>query len=197
VCLLSWDDPNDDPYDDDDSFDDNPFDDDRRKQLRKWLGDFLPDSVFDQIEEMMERMLRDLNQGGVFDRDALDEIMRNPQGTMPFMWGFQMRVGPDGKPIIQQFGNAQPHQGEVEPTRQLEPLVDVIEEGEDVVVVAELPGVEKDQIKVRVKGTTLTIDVDNPTRPYHKTIDLPTKVKKEESKSAIRNGVLEVRLKKA
>jgi HSP20 family protein len=146
---------------------------------------------------MMERMLSDISQGGMFDRDALEEMMRNPQGTMPFMWGFQMRVGPDGKPIIQQFGNAHPGQEDVDPSPQLEPLVDVIEENDEIVVVAELPGVEKDEIKVRVKGMTLTIDVDNPNRPYHKQIQLPTKVKKEESKSAIRNGVLEIRLKKA
>ncbi|MHA1951021.1 MAG: Hsp20/alpha crystallin family protein, partial [Candidatus Thorarchaeota archaeon] len=37
----------------------------------------------------------------------------------------------------------------------------------------------------------------NPERPYHKVIELPAKVQKEEAKSAIRNGVLEVRLKKA
>jgi len=183
---LSWDDPIDDP-----------FDDDPRRQLRKWLGDFLPESVFDQIEEMMERMLSEIGQGGVFDKDTLDELMRNPQGTMPFMWGFQMRVGPDGKPMIQQFGNAHPGEGGTELTSHLEPLVDVIEENGDIVVVAELPGVEKDEIKVRVKGMTLTIDVDNPSKPYHKTVELPTKVQKEEAKSSIRNGVLEVRLKRA
>ncbi|MHA2301486.1 MAG: Hsp20/alpha crystallin family protein, partial [Candidatus Thorarchaeota archaeon] len=82
-------------------------------------------------------------------------------------------------------------------TPQLEPLVDVIDEDGEIVVVAELPGVEKDELKVRVKGKTLTIDVDNPQRPYHKEINLPAKVRKEDAKSSMRNGVLEVRLKKA
>jgi HSP20 family protein len=57
--------------------------------------------------------------------------------------------------------------------------------------------VEREEIKVRIKGTTLTIHAENPERPYHKVIELPGKVQKEEAKSAIRNGVLEVRLKKA
>ena len=79
----------------------------------------------------------------------------------------------------------------------LEPLVDVVEEGDEIIVVAEVPGVERDEIKVRIKGTTLTIHADNPNRPYHKVIELPSKVAKEAAKSAIRNGVLEIRLRKA
>ncbi|MHA1813120.1 MAG: Hsp20/alpha crystallin family protein, partial [Candidatus Thorarchaeota archaeon] len=33
--------------------------------------------------------------------------------------------------------------------------------------------------------------------PYHKTVELPAKVKKDDARSSMRNGVLEVRLKKA
>jgi HSP20 family protein len=107
-----------------------------------------------------------------------------------------MKVGPDGKPIIQRFGNPPMDEG-AQITPSLEPLVDVVEEDDEIIVVAEVPGVEKDEIKVRIKGTTLTIHADNPDRPYHKAIELPSRVQKEDAKSAIRNGVLEVRLKKA
>jgi HSP20 family protein len=120
---------------------------------------------------------------------------QHPDGANPFVFGFSMRVGPDGKPIIQRFGNTPSPDGPGM-TPQLEPLVDIIEENDEIIVVAELPGVEKDELKVRVKGQTLTIDVDNPQRPYHKELKLPTKVSKEEAKSSMRNGVLEVRLKK-
>jgi HSP20 family protein len=94
--------------------------------------------------------------------------------------------------MMQKFGNTP---GADEHT--LEPLVDVVEEDDEIIVVAEVPGVERDEIKVRIKGTSLTIHANNPERPYHKVIELPSKVKKNEAKSAIRNGVLEVRLKKA
>ncbi|MHA2118749.1 MAG: Hsp20/alpha crystallin family protein, partial [Candidatus Thorarchaeota archaeon] len=117
-------------------------------------------------------------------------------GANPFTFGFSIRPGPDGRPMIQRFGNTPDPDGSGM-TPQLEPLVDVIDEDGEIVVVAELPGVEKDELKVRVKGKTLTIDVDNPQRPYHKEISLPAKVRKEDAKSSMRNGVLEVRLKKA
>jgi len=182
------------------SWDDNPFDgsdDETREALRRWLGELLPESMFQQIEEMMDQMMRQMKDGTLFDPNMMEELMRDPKNTNPFVFGFSMKVGPDGKPLIQRFGNAPVDDGGSKMSAQLEPLVDIIEEPEEIIVVAELPGVDKDEIKVRIKGRTLTIEVDNPERPYHKSLELPSKVKKEDAKSAIRNGVLEVRLKKA
>jgi HSP20 family protein len=179
------------------SWDDDPFDEDPRKKLRKWFGEFLPEEVFDQIDDMMRRMMEDMDGGTMFDRDSIEKFLReNPDGANPFTFGFSIRPGPDGKPMIQRFVNTPDPDGSGM-TSQLEPLVDVIDEDGEIVVVAELPGVEKDELKVRVKGKTLTIDVDNPQRPYHKEISLPAKVRKEDAKSSMRNGVLEVRLKKS
>ena len=166
-------------------------DDEARKNLRKWLGDFIPEEMLQQIEEMMERMMSEMNQGMYIDPEKFQEMMRDQGGINPFMSGFSLRLGPDGKPIIQRFGNMP---GSAEHT--LEPLADVVEENDEIIVVAEVPGVERDEIKVRIKGTTLTIHADNPDRPYHKEIELPSRVKKDDAKSAIRNGVLEIRLKK-
>lgn len=176
---------------------DDPFDDeDPRSALRKWFGDFLPEGFFAQIDELMEQMMREMDEGSMFDMKSIEEFMReNPDGANPFVFGFSMRMGPDGRPIIQRFGNAQDPEG-LRMTSELEPLVDIIEEGDEIVVVAEMPGVEKDEIKVRVKGKELTIKVDNPSRPYHKVLELPAKVSKDDAKSTIRNGVLEIRLKK-
>jgi HSP20 family protein len=171
-------------------------DDETRRRIRRWFGDFLPEEMFRQIEEMMDRMMREMNDGTLFDSETFEEMIRNPEGTNPFVFGFSMRTGPDGKPIIQRFGNPTVDDDE-DSAPHLEPLVDVVDESDEIIVVAEVPGVERDEIKVRIKGTSLTIHADNPDRPYHKVIELPSKVKKEGAKSAIRNGVLEVRLKKA
>ncbi|MHA2026176.1 MAG: archaeal heat shock protein Hsp20 [Candidatus Thorarchaeota archaeon] len=170
-------------------------DDETRRKLRRWFGDAVPEEMFQMIEELMKKMMSEMNEGSMFDSETFEEMLRNPEGTSPFVFGFSMNVGPDGKPIIQRFGN--PTDEGVEHSSTLEPLVDVVEEDDEIIVVAEVPGVERDEIKVRIKGTSLTIKAENPERPYHKVIELPGKVLKEEAKSAIRNGVLEVRLKKA
>jgi len=167
-------------------------DDEARKRMRRYLGDFIPEEMIQQIEEMMERMMSGMNQGAFMDPGKFQELLRNPEGINPMTFGFSMKVGPDGKPMMQRFGNTP---GAEEPT--LEPLVDVVEEDDEIIIVAEVPGVERDEIKVKIKGTSLTIHAENSERPYHKVIELPSKVMKDEAKSAIRNGVLEVRLKKA
>lgn len=171
-------------------------DDETRRNLRRWFGDFLPEEMFRQIEEMMDRMMSEMNEGTLFDSETFEEMLRNPEGTSPFVFGFSMKVGPDGRPIIQRFGNP-PMDEDADTTPSLEPLVDIVEDDDEIIVVAEVPGVERDEIKVRIKGTSLTIHADNPERPYHKVIELPSKVQKDQARSAIRNGVLEVRLKKA
>ena len=175
------------------------WDDDReeaRRNIRRWFGDFLPEEMFRDIEEMMDRMMKDIQEGALFDPKAFEDMTKEFEGTSPFVFGFSMNVGPDGRPVIRRFGNP-PTEPSGERVSSLEPLVDVVEEDGEVVVVAEVPGVEKDELKVKVKGKTLTIHADNPMRPYHKEVELPTRVSKEDARSAIRNGVLEVRLKKA
>jgi len=173
---------------------DDDRDEEARRKIRRWFGDFIPEEMLKQIEEMMERMMSEMNQGVFLNPEDFEEILRNQEGTNPFLFGFSMNIGPDGKPIIQRFGNTPSYEGE---SHILEPLIDIVEEDGEIIVVAEVPGVSKDEIKVRIKGTELTIHAENQERPYHKVIQLPSKVVKEEAKSAIRNGVLEIRLKKA
>jgi len=75
-------------------------------------------------------------------------------------------------------------------------IVDVFEEGDHIRVMAELPGVEENKIKIDVEGNTLTISTDTPARKYYKKVELPNLVKKDAVKSSYRNGILEVKLKK-
>jgi HSP20 family protein len=113
----------------------------------------------------------------------------------PYVYGFTMRTGPDGKPIIEEFGNVRPPSREL-PSGEREPLVDVIEDEKQVTVIAELPGVEKEDIKVKASGKNLSIKVDTPERKYSKNIALPAEVKSESAKASYKNGVLEIRFEK-
>jgi len=79
---------------------------------------------------------------------------------------------------------------------QREPIVDIFEEGDHIRVMAELPGIEENQINLSIKDNTLTISTDT-TRKYYKEVELPSLVKDDAVKSSYRNGILEVRLRKA
>ena len=74
---------------------------------------------------------------------------------------------------------------------ELPPLVLFIQ-----LFVAELPGVEKEDIKLYVTRDTLTIDVDTPEHRYRKELDLPFEIDDKYAVSTYQNGVLETVLTK-
>lgn len=78
-----------------------------------------------------------------------------------------------------------------------EPIVDVFEEENHINVTAELPGIEEKDIKLKIEDNLLTISADTPEKKYYKEVKLPTSVEKDSVESKYRNGVLEVKLKKA
>jgi HSP20 family protein len=141
---------------------------------------------FDEIEEMMDEMMR----------RAFETPFRGAKAYGPYVYGFSMSVGPDGKPVIREFGNVQPSRYGPQIREEREPLVDVMERENEVAIVAELPGVEKNDINLETDENHLKISVDTPERKYHKELTLPTKVDPKSAQASYKNGVLEVRLKK-
>ncbi len=115
----------------------------------------------------------------------------------PFVYGYSMKIGPDGKPEIQEFGNIKKSLKGPEVKEEREPLVDIVETNGEIRVVVEMPGVEKSDIKLHGTEDTLTISVDAPNSKYYKEVELPAKIRVKESSSSYKNGVLEVILPKA
>lgn len=91
------------------------------------------------------------------------------------------------------------HLQEPSPTdsiRESEPIVDVFEEGQNIRVMAELPGVSENDVKLDLESNTLVISTADSTRKYYKRIELPKPVKKGAIEFTCKNGVLEAKLKK-
>jgi len=112
------------------------------------------------------------------------------------VYGFSVRTMVGGKPIIETFGNLKetPKGPVVEEVR--EPMVDVFDEKDHILVIAELPGVSEDEVKIDVEGDILKLTASNKDRKYAKEVLLPAKVNKEGVKSIYKNGILEVTLPK-
>lgn len=150
------------------------------------------DDIFDELEREFEEMER--NIGKMFEGVRKASIEQSREG--PYVYGFSMRVGPDGKPHIEEFGNV-PGKIEEDIPMGREPLTDVIEGENEISVIAELPGIEKKDIKLSATEDSLRIRVDTPDRKYHKKLRLPARVKPDTTKASYKNGVLEVKLKRA
>ncbi len=182
--------------------DEDPFD--------RWMREMM--RLFKKVEEDLLKSLEDM---GAFDWKELEDKfpeLETPSGMRvrgPFIQGYYFTIGPDGKPVIKYFGNV-PKSGEIreveeEPEEERvpiqieeggtevvrEPVVDVLDFGKEVVIIAEMPGVEEKDIDIRIKGNKLYIEGGH----YSKMIELPTKVGTSLKKS-YKNGILEIRLKK-
>jgi HSP20 family protein len=156
------------------------------------------DETLNEIEEMMRKEL------DAFTSRVPKDYVRErtlPDGKKyrewgPFVYGYSITVGPDRKPVIRQFGNVSPSRRGPEIKEQREPLIDVIATNGEVKVVAELPGVNKEDIKLHILDDILTIAVETTSRKYYKEVKLPSEVKTANARTSFKNGVLELTLQK-
>ena len=165
--------------------------------FRSWLFEDI-DEMFREFERMMEEEIKELTSK--IPREYIRE-RKLPDGTTvrewgPFVYGYSITIGPDGKPQIREFGNVKPTRFGPRIREEREPLVDIYVTNGEVKVIAELPGVNKEDIQLHGTEDTLTISVDTPERKYYKEVKLPAKVDPKEAKTSYKNGVLEVTLPK-
>jgi len=84
-----------------------------------------------------------------------------------------------------------------EPPEAVEPPVDVFREAKEIVVVAEVPGVELADLELKVKDDVLSISTKSTARRnYLKKIELGSLVDEKSLKANCRNGILEIHLQK-
>lgn len=155
---------------------------------RIWKKNFPFGSMFGfgEMDKEFERMQK-----------IMDEMLKAkvPDMSRPLVYGFSVKKGSDGKPHVQEFGNAKDyfrHGEDMEWT----PLTDVQEDPDGVTVTVDVPGVEKEDIDLEVLNNRLIINIDG-ARKYKTEVKLPTSVKTEDAEASYKNGVLEVKLLKS
>lgn len=162
-------------------------------------------SPFDAFEDIFDKMNVDPSEFDKMFRDlhkSVMDAMRSGTGMppgKPFVTGFSFRMGPDGRPHIENFGNRPARRPGEMPriSDEREPLTDLVEDGKHIAVTMEIPGVEKTDIQLEAKADSLEISVDTEARKYHKIVRLPGKVKPESTKATYKNGILDVILERA
>lgn len=74
--------------------------------------------------------------------------------------------------------------------------VDIQDDDDAIRVIADLPGVGKDDIDLTCDGEVLTISANNETRQYDERVRLPTRVDEHSASATYNNGVLEITFEK-
>lgn len=160
-------------------------------------------TLFEEMEKLMDRMFRGMYRSDEIPEEPTFREKLPSRGEIrrwgPYVYGYSITIGPDGKPMIREFGNVRPRMEGPTLAEEREPVVDVIEEKDRdrVRVIAELPGVSRKDIKLNVTEREVSIRVDTPNRKYSRDIRLPCAVKPKAEKERYANGVLELVLEKS
>jgi HSP20 family protein len=160
------------------------------------------DEMRKEMEKMFEEQFKDIQTKA--PKDLIREYETPGGGKVremgPFVYGYSMTIGPDGKPRVREFGNVRSPLagfGLGATTRPLisserEPLADITATDKEIKVIFEMPGVNKENIKINAYDTTLEVRSDDPQRKYHEVIDLPPEADVETARSTYKNGILEI-----
>jgi HSP20 family protein len=186
------------------------------------------DQMRRQIERMFEeQQLEDVQAKA--PKELVREY-ETPEGGKvreigPIVYGYSATIGPDGKPRVREFGNVRPGMkvggissstgtglrgagerarevggGATQITAGREPLSDVITTDKEVKVVVELPGANKENIKVNAYEGSVEVKADAQDRKYRRVIDIPAvaaaNIDVQSVKSTFKNGLLEIVFKR-
>lgn len=81
--------------------------------------------------------------------------------------------------------------------QDLKPLIDIFQDTNNITIVAEIAGFNKETFKINVKDQKITLSAKSKERRYYKSLNLPKVVIPDETHTKYKNGVLEIKLKKA
>ena len=138
--------------------------------------------VLDELDDYFEDLEREI-------QEVVKRSLESAKLGSPFVAGFTFNVGPKGKPSIQVFGDSPVrHDGSRSPISE-----QVIDEKSGVLrLLLEMPGVEKDDIKVEATEEAATITAENGNRKYRAEMHLKSQVRPDSGKAEYKNGILEI-----
>lgn len=176
----------------------------RRRPFGFGFDDDFFGGEFERMREEMEGMMQRMMQGM-----PQNEVRRLSERRGPQVYGFSVRVGQDGKPVVTEFGDIKRKEQEIrapegmeeeeegetggreKESGEREPLVDVFKDKKGVNVIAEMPGVGEKEVQLSVNGKELEIRAEG-ARKYYRKVELPEDVGKKKMEKKYKNGVLEL-----
>ena len=123
----------------------------------------------------------------------------DPSGKLRGVYGLSIKtgLGEQGQHElkVEPFGNIhrQPT-GERTKKDLREPIVDVFEEADHVLVLAEIPGVSKKNVQLKLDDDRLTLTAEHGNAAYWKKVTLPQKFSADKMRWECTNGILKIRL---
>jgi HSP20 family protein len=115
---------------------------------------------------------------------------------MKGVYGFTINTAGGGAPKVETFGNIKKTPEGPKVDEEREPITDVFDEKNEIVIIAEMPGIEEADLKIDLKGDILEISAAGKTRTYRKELLLSIKASRQNLRHKFTNGIVEIRIKK-
>lgn len=153
--------------------------------------------ILEQVGKLVEQAQAaggTLHKEGSFGQSNTE----GPRGV----FGFSVKVGQgdrEGQDVrVEPFGNL--HKSEdgrsVEIREIREPIADVFDEADHLLVVLELPGILEEDLHIELEGDMLFVEAERGEKKYRKEILLPTSPLVDRMQFSCNGGIAEIRLPK-
>ncbi len=146
------------------------------------------------IEKLVDLAGKLEDNGGISKEGEinLDHLKKGMKGV----YGFTINSAVGGKPKVETFGNIRKTPEGPKVNEEREPITDIFDEKTEIIVIAEMPGTDEEDLKIDLKGDILEISAHGKNRIYRKEVLLPAKAMKKNMQHKFTNGILEIRIKK-
>lgn len=165
------------------SFEDIPFVGGLLKGLEKFID------LAERAEKAGGELKRSGNIKGLGERKDIRGV-----------YGFTVRTGLGQKTKVEPFGNIKKTKAGSLVVETREPIVDVFDEKDHVLIIAELPGVDEKSIKLdfrsKAEKNILLLETSGGSQKYSKEILLPAQIDLESRDTSFKNGLLELKFNK-
>jgi HSP20 family protein len=150
--------------------------------------------LFKGIEKIVN-LAGKLDEKGGLSKEGeinLDHIKKGMKGV----FGFTINTAGGGSPKVETFGNIKKTPEGPKVNEEREPITDIFDEKDEIVVIAEMPGIDENDLKIDMKEDMLEFSAVGKNRTYRKELLLPVKALITNLNHKFTNGILEIRIKK-
>jgi HSP20 family protein len=168
----------------------------KNKKNNKKFGTLLGlGGVFGSLTDLVEK-LGELAEKGEKISKSGELQFKGREKDLKGVYGFSFKVGLGGEGVkVEPFGNIRRDEKSGEPVVQeiREPVVDIFEEENHTLVVAEMPGISVEDVRIQVKDDLLSIYAEKGNKKYSKEVLLPQSYSREKMLISCNNGLLEIK----
>jgi len=171
--------------------------DEKKEGSRKGLGAI--GGIFAGLTEIVEKLGELAEKGEELSKAGNIDLKGGQGKDLKAVYGFSVKTGIGGKGVkVEPFGNVRKDRSTGESMVQEihEPLVDVFEEDDHALVLAEMPGVDAEDVQVNLEDDILILSAAGEGRKYRKEVLLPGSFDRDKMTVSCRNGIVRIKCMK-